>query len=203
MTNTVLTVLKIWAAVLIRPHSKVLKTSSAEEAVFPTCSKAYSAEEALEDSAGSVHRAAVRHEAVALHGERIFGMTCRSTLPTPYTARRLKYSIHAMNIVRSARAPEAPAGGRRCAPLQGYRTGTAEHRLFLHCKYVPALRRLGYHYRKPVQKMRRLRLRAEKAKNYHHDSRRCRRRKAYHHSQTGECRFRRRRLRRPLRIHLY
>ena len=45
------------------------------------------------------------------------GMTCRSTLPTPYTARRLKYSIHATSIVRSAKAREASAGAaERCAP---------------------------------------------------------------------------------------
>ena len=118
MINTVLTVLKIWAAVLTRPHSKALKTSSAAEEVFPTCSKAYSAEAALEDSADSVHRAAVRHEAAAApRGAQTSGMTCRSILPTLYTARRLKYSIHATSIVRSAKAREASAGAaERCAP---------------------------------------------------------------------------------------
>ena len=88
MTNTVLTALKIWAAVLTRPHSKALKISSAEEAGFPTCLKACSEAAALGDSAASVHPAAAHREAAARHGEQTFDTTYKSILPMPYTARR-------------------------------------------------------------------------------------------------------------------
>ena len=65
----------------------------------------------------SVLQAAVLLEAVVPLGAQTSAMTYRSILPTPYTARRLKYSIPAMSIVRNARvqAAQVEAAGR-CAP---------------------------------------------------------------------------------------
>ena len=46
-----------------------------------------------------------------------YGFDGVKNLPMPYTARRLKYSIHATSIVRNAKARGAPAGAaERCAP---------------------------------------------------------------------------------------